>query len=410
MLAAQVAVNNATFHFDKLYSYKVPETLANLIAVGSMVLVPFGRGTAKARMGVVLQLETLKEENDKLKCIFDVAPEKARLSPELLDLVYFLKERTFCTYYEAVKAIIPYGAQYKAVNEGGVPHLQKQLVRHTYRSYRVCQPLNMAMKYSPKQKAVLAYLGDGAAGEQAILDSCGITKAVLDTMCKKNILSMTQEDMIPELSAEAEPAAPILLNRQQQIVFEELLGYMQKKQAHAALLHGVTSSGKTLVFIKLMQQALALHKTALVLVPEISLTPQMIRRLRSVFGSRVAVQHSALNNTQRLLQWQQIQNGEADIVVGTRSAVFAPLQNIGIIIIDEEQEHTYASEQSPRFLAHDVAKKRAVTYNALLLLASATPSVESYYNAQQGRYSLHTLPERYGARPLPEVEMIDMRQ
>lgn len=146
------------------------------------------------------------------------------------------------------------------------------------------------------------------------------------------------------------------------------------------------------------------------LVPEISLTPQMIYRLKAFFGDRVAVQHSALSNTERLLQWQQIQNGGADIVVGTRSAVFAPLPDIGVIIIDEEQEHTYHSESAPRYSAHDVAKRRAAAHGALLLLASATPSTESYYAAQTGRYTLVELSERYNHMPLPEVRLVDMRE
>ena len=164
------------------------------------------------------------------------------------------------------------------------------------------------------------------------------------------------------------------------------------------------------MLVKLIEKAVAAGRKALVLVPEISLTPQMIYRLKAFFGDRVAVQHSALSNTERLLQWQQIQNGGADIVVGTRSAVFAPLPDIGVIIIDEEQEHTYHSESAPRYSAHDVAKRRAAAHGALLLLASATPSTESYYAAQTGRYTLVELSERYNHMPLPEVRLVDMRE
>ena len=149
---------------------------------------------------------------------------------------------------------------------------------------------------------------------------------------------------------------PLELSPEQQQAFNDLLPNLEDARPHAALLHGVTGSGKTIVFLRLIQRTLELGRRALVLVPEISLTPQMIRRLKSTFGSRLAVQHSALNNTERLLQWRMIQQGNADIVVGTRSAVFAPLQNLGLIIMDEEQEHTYQSESAPRFDAHDVAK------------------------------------------------------
>ncbi|EJX00818.1 primosome assembly protein PriA, partial [gut metagenome] len=184
---------------------------------------------------------------------------------------------------------------------------------------------------------------------------------------------------------------------------------MDSGKPSVALLHGVTASGKTLVFLKLVEHVLELGKTALILVPEISLTPQMIRRIKEHFGSKVAVQHSALNHTERLLQWNMIQKGGARIVVGTRSAVFAPLQNIGLIVIDEEQERTYRSENAPRFDAREVAKRRVVDHRAMLLLASATPSVESYQAALQGRYTLYRLTQRYSNQPLPSVEMVDMR-
>ena len=170
-----------------------------------------------------------------------------------------------------------------------------------------------------------------------------------------------------------------------------------------------TGSGKTLVFLKLIARCLEQGRRALVLVPEISLTPQMILRLKSQFGRRVAVQHSALNHTERLLQWQMIQDGGADIVVGTRSAIFSPLENIGLIIIDEEQEHTYRSESAPRYSAHEVARQRAAENGALLLLASATPSTESFYAAQHGRTQLVRLTQRYGGNPLPTVQIVDMR-
>ena len=196
---------------------------------------------------------------------------------------------------------------------------------------------------------------------------------------------------------------------EQQAAYDQLAADLAAGSPRAALLYGVTGSGKTSVFVKLIERTLELGRRALVLVPEIGLTPQMIRRLKSMFGSRLAVQHSALNNTERLLQWRMIQRGDADIVVGTRSAVFAPLQNIGLIILDEEQEHTYQSESAPRYSAHEVARKRAAAENALLVFASATPRTETTFAAQSGRIRMVTLKNRYGGRPLPGVEFADMR-
>ena len=404
-----VAVSNATFHFDKLYTYAVMPDQQEAVRLGSMVLVPFGRGS-KARMGVVLACDA-EPESAKLKFLFDVAPASACLTPELLRLVHFLKERTFCTYYEAVKAVIPYGAQYKpTVAEDGVtPVLQKQLVRHTENAYKLVGTLPPKPRPTAKQLAAVALL---AGGERTLsaLEEKGISRAVLDNLCAKSVLECSKVNKSIDLySSIPLKNEPILLTEEQQAAYDALLPGLEDAAPHSALLYGVTGSGKTLVFLKLIEHCLQMGRRALVLVPEISLTPQMILRLKSQFGKRVAVQHSALNHTERLLQWQMIQDGGADIVVGTRSAIFSPLENIGLVIIDEEQEHTYRSESAPRYSAHEVARQRAAENGALLLLASATPSTESYYAAQHGRTQLVRLTKRYGGNPLPKVQIVDMR-
>ena len=404
-----VAVSNATFHFDKLYTYAVMPDQQDTVRLGSMVLVPFGRGS-RARMGVVLACDA-EPESAKLKFLFDVAPASACLTPELLRLVHFLKERTFCTYYEAVKAVIPYGAQYKpTVAEDGVtPVLQKQLVRHTENVYKLVGTLPPKPRPTAKQLAAVALL---AGGERTLsaLEEKGISRAVLDNLCAKGVLECSKVNKSIDLySSIPLKNEPILLTEEQQAAYDALLPGLEDAAPHSALLYGVTGSGKTLVFLKLIEHCLQMGRRALVLVPEISLTPQMILRLKSQFGKRVAVQHSALNHTERLLQWQMIQDGGADIVVGTRSAIFSPLENIGLVIIDEEQEHTYRSESAPRYSAHEVARQRAAENGALLLLASATPSTESYYAAQHGRTQLVCLTKRYGGNPLPKVQIVDMR-
>ena len=404
-----VAVSNATFHFDKLYTYAVMPDQQDTVKLGSMVLVPFGRGS-RARMGVVLACDA-EPESAKLKYLFDVAPASACLTPELLRLVHFLKERTFCTYYEAVKAVIPYGAQYKpAVAADGVtPVLQKQLTRHTENSYRLVGGLPQKPKPTAKQLAAVALLGGGPRTLNELEDK-GISRAVLDNLCAKGVLECSKVNKSIDLySSIPLKNEPICLTAEQQVAYDALLPKLEDDAPHSALLYGVTGSGKTLVFLKLIAHCLEQGRKALVLVPEISLTPQMILRLKSQFGRRVAVQHSALNHTERLLQWQMIQDGGADIVVGTRSAIFSPLENIGLIIIDEEQEHTYRSESAPRYSAHEMARQRAAENGALLLLASATPSTESFYAAQHGRTQLVRLTQRYGGNPLPKVQIVDMR-
>ena len=405
---AQAAVNDANIHFDRLYSYCVPPRLAGRLWPGSMVLVPFGRGN-KPRMAVVLDVQEVEDAPDNLKTLLDAAPEEARLTPDLMELVRFLKERTFCTWFEAVKAVIPYGAQYRPAVENGRPVMQSRLTRSTERLYTLTGELPAAPKPGPRQLAAVQALRQGPLTARQ-LDEVGISKSTLDSLCKKGVLTACEQDKEIDLFA-AIPfdPRPITLSPEQQAVFWELLPKLEDAQPHAALLHGVTGSGKTMVFLKLIERTLELGRKALVLVPEISLTPQMIRRLKSTFGSRLAVQHSALNNTERLLQWRRIQQGNADIVVGTRSAVFAPLQNIGLIIMDEEQEHTYQSESAPRYDAHDIAKKRAAMENSLLLFASATPLTETCHAAQSGRLQLVRLQHRYGGKPLPQVDFVDMR-
>ena len=404
-----VAVSNATFHFDKLYTYAVMPDQQEAVRLGSMVLVPFGRGS-KARMGVVLACDE-EPEHAKLKYLFDVAPASACLTPELLRLVHFLKERTFCTYYEAVKAVIPYGAQYKPAlaADGVTPVLQKQLTRHTENSYKLVGALQQKPRPTAKQLAAVALLSGGERTQNE-MEAHGITKAVLDNLCAKGVVECSKVNKSIDLySSIPLKNEPITLTAEQQAAYDALLPGLEDTAPHSALLYGVTGSGKTLVFLKLIERCLALGRRALVLVPEISLTPQMILRLKSRFGRRVAVQHSALNHTERLLQWQMIQDGGADIVVGTRSAVFAPLENIGLVIIDEEQEHTYRSESAPRYAAHEVARQRAAENGSLLLLASATPSTESFYAARNGRTQLVRLTQRYGGNPLPSVQIVDMR-
>ncbi len=408
-MIARVAVNDATIHFDKLYSYRVPPELEAQLWPGGIVLVPFGRGDAP-RMAVVLETGSEDEPSPKLKSVLAAAPEDARLTPDLLELVRFLKDRYFCTWYEAVKAVIPYGAQYRPGVKDGRPVVQSRLTRPVEQVYELAAPLPEKPKPGPRQKMAADLLQAAGTLTRRELEEQGVAKTTLDALCKKGVLRVSERYKSLDLFASIPfDPQPVELSAEQQAAYDQLAADLAAGSPRAALLYGVTGSGKTSVFVKLIERTLELGRRALVLVPEIGLTPQMIRRLKSMFGSRLAVQHSALNNTERLLQWRMIQRGDADIVVGTRSAVFAPLQNIGLIILDEEQEHTYQSESAPRYSAHEVARKRAAAENALLVFASATPRTETTFAAQSGRIRMVTLKNRYGGRPLPGVEFADMR-
>lgn len=412
---AQVAVSDATLYYDKLYTYCVPAPLEGHIFVGSMVLAPFGRGAARPRIGVAIAIEECEECPPRTKELYSVAPEEARLTPELLAIVTYLKEAAFCTWFEAVKAVIPYGAQYKAVKTDEGWRLQSRLQRYTQTLYCLVPKEDwppQSRKLSEKQQQVLERIErEGPQVLEDLQEFCGASRSVVNTLCKNGLLQTEKQDMpglVGALPARLDTELPDLSALQGEVA-GQLLQAMEQPKPKPVLLYGVTGSGKTPIFLHLVQAALDAGKTALILVPEIGLTPQMLGQLRQSFGTKVAVQHSGLSNTERLLQWRQVQRGEASVVVGTRSAVFAPLENIGIVVIDEEQEHTYQSESSPRFDALEVAKRRAAYHGALLLLASATPRVADFYAAMKGQYGLVQLPERFGSLPLPAVELVDMR-
>ena len=402
MLTAGVAVDKATLDFDRIFSYTVPDIFADEIKTGSIVLVPFGRGD-KLRIGIVLSVED-REDVSKLKSVVDVKNEDHTVTPYALSLIKHLKETTFCTWYEAVKTVIPYGALYKIEGQ----FLSKQMVRHLKTVYTANTDFASAGLKTAKQKAVYEYLSTGWYDIKQIARATETTKAVVDNLIKAGAVISKQQDRNTSAYSHIQQCrGDVALSDQQQKVYDEILSVNDGK---THLLHGVTSSGKSMVFIKLIQHTLAAGGSAMVLVPEISLTPQMIRLLKEYFGDTVSVIHSRLSHTERLLQYNRALSGQSRVVVGTRSAVFTPLENLQLIIVDEEHEKSFKSESAPRYSAIRVAQFIARTTQAKLVLASATPSIESYYLANNGYYHLHTMPQRYAGLPLPQVEIIDMAQ
>ena len=402
MLTAGVAVDKATLDFDMLFSYTVPDIFTDEIKIGSIVLVPFGRGNTM-RTGIVLLLEE-REDTSKLKSLADVKNEDHTITPDALQIIRHLKETTFCTWYEAVKTVVPYGALYKT--DGN--RLSKQLVRHLQNVYTARPDFDVSMLKNDKQRSVYSFLQTGYYNIRRIELNTGAKKGVVDTLLRYGAVICKQTDKDTSAYNHIEKCRDeVVLSPQQQKVYDEILSCPDRK---THLIHGVTSSGKSMVFIKLIQNAIAQGGSAMVLVPEISLTPQMIRLLKEFFGDTVSVIHSRLSHTERLLQYNRALTGASQVVVGTRSAVFTPLKNLKVIIIDEEHEKTFKSESAPRYNAVRVAQFVAKNTGAKLVLASATPSIESYFLAQNGYYHLHTMTERYSNLPLPQVEIIDMAQ
>lgn len=466
---AKVAVAAATYAIDKPYDYLAPEELG--VAVGSRVLVPFGRGNRTSE-AVVLSLYRAVPEKP-LKAIRECLDDAPILSQREIKLALWMRQRYFCTLYDAIHTVLPAAVWYRyreiwqvaegveqedlsekesavcrAIGEGtqetdalkeifgeGVVPLLRELkkrgvlsvetvsnrkigdkmVRWVTLKIDAADALQFAdtkQKKAPRQSDAVRFLSEH--GETASRDLCyftGATMATLKALEKQGIIALQEREEY-RIGAKAchMQALPIILNEEQQAVFSDILTQSLSGKAGVTLLHGVTGSGKTLVYIRLAQELLKAGKSVMILVPEIALTPQMMARFTAYFGDEVALLHSALRDTERYDQWKRIRRGEAHIVLGTRSAVFAPLQNIGLIVLDEEQEGSYESENAPCYHARDIAKYRCVQEGARLLLGSATPTVETNYYAKRGDYQLSQMVRRYNEKDLPRVIVADMRR
>lgn len=463
-LIAEIAVSNTAYTFDCLFSYAVPEKDTCHIKCGCRVLVPFGRGN-KSRTGMVLKLR--KGDASELKEIISQIDSEPVLSDELLLLVGYMRDTAFCTYYEAVKAMLPPAMNVKVSEKLAVNPLfeaydeltdsQLELLERIRLSKGSCtddfisensedleilknkcavsaenifrnavgdntvKMVRLTEKYiqspeefrlTPKQKKTAEFLMEyGCASEKEAAYMCGVTLAVVKRLIANGVAEEFECEVLRSVGVSEcikRDISDVRLSDEQQNVFDSVSDMLENRQYQTFLLHGVTGSGKTSVFEKLIDKTISLGRQALLLIPEISLTPQILRGFRGIFGERVAVIHSSLSLGQRLDEYKRIKRGEADIVIGTRSAIFAPLDNIGIIIMDEEGERSYKSDSTPRYNTSDIAKFRCRNNNAVLVLASATPTIESYYNAEKGVYKLLEMKKRYHSDLLPKVEIVDM--
>jgi len=476
-IIAKVAVENTTYRFDKEYDFLVPVALIEKALPGCRVTVYFGRGKNK-RIGIITKLCS-ETKSEKLKPIEAVLDEAPLFNDEMLSLVSWMKERTFCTLYEAAKALLPTGINYKStvfysVSESislsdcnsllpeerkiveyvgsrktpvkkeilfkaiGLPEhseipdhlvlrdilcrmsdairkigdLTEKMARLKNPDFKIGE-IGISCKLTNNQKSVINVLLEaGSASVKEICYFTGLTDSVVKTLDRKGIIELYDHPVLrkPHYSNQKKlKRKEIKLTQEQEKAYNELFMQYRSDDASVSLLFGITGSGKTLVYLKLIDQVVSDGKSVIVMVPEIALTPQTLSIFDLRYNGSIAVFHSALSMGERLDEWKRVKNGEVSIVIGTRSAVFAPLENIGLIIIDEEQEQTYKSEQSPRYHTKDVAKFRCTIHHALLVLASATPSVESYAAAKGGKYELSVLQNRYGKALLPEVLTVDMR-
>lgn len=391
---AVIAVEKTYFNYESDYDYFVPPELVDRVRVGTRVQVSFGNAR---RAGFVLSLRT-GEPDTKMKPLLSLDDDEPFLTAEMVSLALWLKERTFTTTYDCLKIMLPRGLG---------------LIKDaTVRMVRLNPEYDAQAVTTKKQKAVVELLTEtGSANLREVCLLAGVTDSVVQTLNKKSIVTFFDNVVYrsPSKQAVAVNRDEICLTGEQAEAYRRLNEKIDKGEFSSALLYGVTGSGKTQVFLKTIDHVLAQGKNVIVLVPEIALTPQTMSIFYNRYGDQVAVFHSALSLGERSDEFKRVKAGKARIVIGTRSAVFAPLSNIGLIVIDEEQEHTYKSENSPRYHARDVARFRCGYHKALLLLASATPSVETYSAAVNGKYMLCELKQRYGNAVLPQVITVDMK-
>ena len=475
----KVAVSAAPYSIDKPYDYLVPEELLETAVPGVRVTVPFGRGNRNSE-GIILA-RTTGEKLPGLKPLKAVLDREPVLDRSGIELALWMRQRYFCTLFEAVKTILPAGLWYqfrevwhlaagmdriaadeacakikkapavldvlfanggsagldtlrdacgedvgmtlKALQKAGVAVCEaaakRKISDKTRRMVELAVSAEDALaaaeakkRTAPQRYEVVRLLA--AAGRASASDICYFTGASMQTLRgleKTGIVAFSEEEelRVPQ-SEETEPGPPIVLNEEQQAAFDLILALTREERAEAVLLQGVTGSGKTQVYLRLVQEVLARGKTAIVLVPEIVLTPQMMRKFASYFGSKVVMLHSSLRMTERYDQWKRIRRGEVRVVLGTRSAIFAPLRDLGLVILDEEQESSYQSENPPRYHTRDIAKYLCARDGATLVLGSATPAVETAWAAEEGIYHRALLRRRYNDRSLPRVIPADLRQ
>lgn len=471
-IIVSVAVDQSVYQTDKPYSYLVPPVFSEKAKPGCRVLVPFGNGNVR-KTGVILGFSDI-DDTKRLKAVISVLDDEPILTEEMLKLACFIREQTFCTWYNAVRVLLPPGINYKVKQEyepsenaeslaenldgdlkaladymlnlkkavsketayqvlglGEDCGLMEKLVSkgvavRTGTAVRNVQDASLKMvrlteaandlssvKLTPKQKQLLTVLEDlGCCSVKELCYFTGLTQVVISGLCKKGIAEIFDQEYYrnPYNNAEMKPENPKELTEQQKKAFDQLMEDYKSAHGVTSLLYGVTGSGKTQVFLKMCDEVVNEGRGVIVMVPEIALTPQTLGIFHRRFGDKVAVFHSAMSQGQRLDEWKRVRKGDALIAVGTRSAVFAPFSDLGLVIMDEEQEHTYKSEMSPYFHARDVARFRLAQSKGLLILSSATPSIESYSLAKAGKYSLCRLTSRFGTATLPEVEVVDMRE
>lgn len=380
---------------DKTFTYKINKEQLPLLKVGMRVVVPFGKQTLEGFVLKIYENKDVSLEN-KLKEIISIVDTYPILNEELLTLGKYISKTTLCSLMTSYQAMLPKAL--KAKKKVNMTPKYDTYICINYGMY------NNDIKFNASQEKILELLKENKKVKKEVLNKISVSS--VNTLLKKNILLEEKEENY-RYNLINEEKIKFNLNEEQQKVYKEIFNSINTNETF--LLYGVTGSGKTNVYMKVIEDVIKNNKTAILLVPEISLTPQIIKRFTSYF-SNIAVLHSGLSDGEKYDEWRKINEGKVNIVIGARSAIFAPLKNIGVIIIDEEHSQTYKQENNPRYNAIDIAKERCKYHNCPLILGSATPSLESFARAKKKVYKLLELKNRYNNNTMPKVEIIDMNK
>lgn len=442
-----VVVNKSNDALDKSFSYTVPENLEGEIKKYKRVIVPFGRGN-KPLTAIITEIFDKEPEFDfKLKDIISVVDDKPFINDDDADVAGYISKITGANFVDSLKLFFP-PVSFDSILSGYKKNtefddsgifsndilIDEKKIRENREKLSKWEDEGLIrqffkLKNEPKIKTEKVLIPTGKVSEDLterqeeifkeiqkkkytkaqLKSTFGVSDSVINQLIKKNFVKIVEVE-VAELEDESESYLKISLNADQQRVYDGILDEYRNKKQNNFLLRGITGSGKTEVYLQLVEEVLKEGKNAIILVPEIGLTPQTVRRFKGRFKEDIAIIHSRLNKTERFREWMKIKNQEVRIVVGARSAVFSPLKNIGIIIIDEEHDSSYVSGKTPRYKTVDVARYRVKKDDGILLLGSATPSITTYFESSKGLFSLYELDKRANGRPIPEIEVADMRE
>lgn len=409
MIFADVIVDISVKSLDRPFQYIVPEEMIDDAVIGAMVIIPFGSGNRELKGYIIGLSGEAKFDVERTKAIKEIVKQGVVAESHLLSLAYWIKENYGSTMNDAIKAVLPVRREIKKkVSKTVYPCQTRSELEKTMQEF--------AKKHNQARVRVLQALLNQEDFEQGIpyerlKQEAGTTMAVLHGLEEKEIVSVTEERQYrnPVMRAGERDQQPVLNDQQRRIV-DTVTGDYRQGIRKTYLIHGVTGSGKTEVYMGIIEKVIAEHKQVIVLIPEIALTFQTVSRFYRRFGERVSVMHSRLSQGEKFDQFERAKAGEIDIMIGPRSALFTPFEHLGLIVIDEEHETSYQSEMPPKYHAREVAVHRASMVGASVILGSATPSLESYYRAQKGRYTLFTLTKRAGGASLPKVWVTDLRE